>query len=163
MPHRTRQMVAVVTVALGFVVALAGSAQAQGNSSLGTWKLNLAKSSFDPGPPPKSHTRVYEAWEKDGIKATFTIVGADGKTTLNSFTAHYDGKENKYVGSPEYDTILITRVDATTVDSTQKLSGKTVIQTRSVNSADGKTRTFTSNGTNLKGQKVHNVQVFDKQ
>lgn len=49
MPHCSRQMIAVATIAFGFVVTLAGSAQAQGNSSLGTWKLNVAKSRYDPG------------------------------------------------------------------------------------------------------------------
>ncbi len=28
--------------------------------AIGTWELNLAKSHFEPGPPPKSQVRTYE-------------------------------------------------------------------------------------------------------
>jgi hypothetical protein len=55
----------------------------------------VAKSTYQPGPAPKSETRVYEAWEKDGVKATFTRVSADDKSVTLGFTAHYDGKDIK--------------------------------------------------------------------
>jgi hypothetical protein len=32
----------------------------QSNPLIGTWKLNLAKSKFSPGPPPKSQTLTFE-------------------------------------------------------------------------------------------------------
>jgi hypothetical protein len=51
---------------VSLLVTLAPNLRAQGNTSLGTWKLNLAKSKYDPGPAPLSDTRVYEAWEGDG-------------------------------------------------------------------------------------------------
>ena len=36
-------------------------AQAQKDAHIGTWKLNVAKSKFNPGPGSKSETRTYEA------------------------------------------------------------------------------------------------------
>ena len=71
-----------------------------GDSTLGTWKLNLAKSKFDPGPAPKSRTEVYEAWETDGITFTGTTVQADGTRATAGFSAHYDGKDYKLIGTP---------------------------------------------------------------
>jgi hypothetical protein len=31
------------------------------NSVIGTWKLNLAKSTYSPGPPPRSRTLILQA------------------------------------------------------------------------------------------------------
>jgi len=145
-------------VAVGLVIALAGTAFAQNDPSLGKWKLNLAKSKYDPGPAPKSETRVYEAWENDGVKVTLNRVEADGKSVTFGYSAHYDGKDYEYTGSPAYDTIALKRVDATTTESTLKKGGKVVLTQKGVASADGKTRTVTTvTGAN------HNVAVFDKQ
>ena len=110
-----------------------------------------------------SETRVYEAWETDGVKATHTRVQADGTRVTLGFSAHYDGKDYKYTGSPDYDIIALKRVDANTIEATLKKGGKVVQTTKAVVSSNGKVRTITYTGMNAKGQKVNNVVVFDKQ
>ena len=65
-----------------------------------------------------SETRVYEAWETDGVKATHTRVQADGTGVTFGFSAHYDGKDYKYTGSPDYDIIALKRVDANAFSGT---------------------------------------------
>jgi hypothetical protein len=57
---------------------------------------------------------------------------------------------------------MVKRIDANTVESTQKKGGKVMLQTRRVVSADGKTMTATATGTNAAGKRVKNVEVFDK-
>ena len=47
---------AVAAATLG--VVFGGTALAQSDNTLGTWTLNVAKSTYDPGPPPMSETRV---------------------------------------------------------------------------------------------------------
>ena len=165
MPQGTRQTFTVAAVALGFVVTLAGSAQAQGNSVLGTWTLNVAKSHYDPGPPPTSDLRVYEPWEGDGVKTTFTSVSADGTRVPTSYAAHYDGKDYKYTGAKGRDAVALKRIDANTTESTLKLGGKVVQTTRTVISNGGKTLMLTSSaGIGRDGKKSNgNVSVFDKQ
>ena len=160
---RTRQVDLFAVVAVAFVVIGATALAQSANTTLGNWKLNLAKSKYDPGPPPMSETRVYEAWETDGVKATYTRVQADGTRITLGWSAHYDGKDYKYTGSPDYDTIALKRVDANTTDATLKKGGKVVQTTKGVVSSDGKTRTTTTTGMNAKGQKVNNVAVFDRQ
>ena len=54
------------------------------------------------------------------------------------FTATYDGKEYPYKGSPLWDTIALTRVDAQTVSFTQKKDGKIALTGTRVVSKDGK-------------------------
>ena len=41
--------------------------------SIGTWKLNVRRSSFHPGPGFQSETRTYEE-QKDGVKVTIRTV-----------------------------------------------------------------------------------------
>jgi hypothetical protein len=141
-------------------------ASAQNDPLIGTWKLNLAKSKYTPGPPPKSQTITY-APAANGLKATVDGVEADGKRMAYGYTAMFDGKDypEPGVGVPNgADTIGgLKRVDANTVESVGKKGGKVVQTTKRVVSKDGKTLTITTTGTNEKGQKTNTVTVYDKQ
>jgi hypothetical protein len=149
-----------------FVTALAFAPglRAQNDPLIGHWMLDLAKSKYDPGPPPKSEMRVYEPFGGvgKGIKATFDRVDAAGRKVKVTFSAMYDGKDYKYNG-PDADTIVLTRPDSNTLDATLKRNGHVVQTTHAVISSDGKTRTQTATGTNVQGQKFNNVLVFNKQ
>jgi hypothetical protein len=130
--------------------------------TIGTWKLNLAKSKYTPGPPPKSATITYEE-TADGIKRTGESIDAEGKATSFTYTAKYDGKEYPVSGSDLYDTIALKRINDDTIEATLKKSGKVGSTARRTVSKDGKTMTLTISGTNTKGEKVHNVAVYEKQ
>jgi hypothetical protein len=130
--------------------------------SVGTWKLNVAKSKYSPGPAPKSATITYEE-TADGIKRTGESVDAEGKTTSFSYTAKYDGKDYPVSGSETFDAIALKRINDHTSQATLKKSGKVVSDARRVVSKDGKTMTLTINGTNAKGQRTNNVAVYEKQ
>jgi hypothetical protein len=142
------------------LVAAAHGVQAQADPTIGTWKLNLAKTKYNAGQAPKSTTLVIEA-AGQGVKLTSNTVLADGTARKISYTATYDGKDAAVTGTPDYDTISLKKT-ANGSEGSRKRAGK-VLQTfvRSV-SADGKTMTVTSTGTNAAG-KVDNVQVYDKQ
>jgi hypothetical protein len=152
-------------VAMALLAAVVASPlQAQSNQLAGTWKLNVTKSKFDPGPGPKSLTRQVEA-QGDGLKYAFEGTGADGKPLAYGFAFKFDGKDNPISGSMPSgaDTIAAKRIDANSFEATLKKGGK-VIATSSVKvSADGKVTTVDSNGTNAAGVKTHDVQVFEKQ
>ena len=147
-------------LALGFPVTSL-SAQAADPTS-GTWELNLAKSKFSPGPPPKSQTRTYEVTGED-VKFTAKGINAEGKPILVEYTAKYDGKDYPVTGSKDFDAISLRRVDVVTAEGTSKKAGKVVQTSKRVVSKDGKTLTLTVKGKNAKGQAVDNVMVFDKQ
>jgi hypothetical protein len=129
----------------------------------GTWKLNLAKSKFSPGPPPKNLTITYAA-TGDGIKATTEGVNFEGNPVATTYTATYDVKDTPVTGTgAPYDTIALKRIDPNTVESTTKKDGKVVSKGKRVVSKDGKVMTLTSKGTNAKGEPTNNVAVYDKQ
>jgi hypothetical protein len=127
-----------------------------------TWKLNVAKSRFDPGPGWRSQTRTYRA-TRTGLKVSWSGIGAKGETMKVSYTVAYDGKDYPMRGSANYDTLNAIRIDALTAKSEEKRDGKVVgIAIRKV-SPDGKVLTITDEGTNRKGEKFSQVLVFDRQ
>jgi FlaG/FlaF family flagellin (archaellin) len=128
---------------------------------MGTWKLNEAKSKFAPG-APKNHTVVYEA-AGDNVKVTVDGTDADGKALHNEWTGKFDGKDYPVTGDPTSDTRAYKQVNDHTLDMTIKKDGKVIMTGKIVVSADGKTRTVTTSGTDAKGKKVKNTAVYDKQ
>ena len=135
----------------------------------GTWKLNVAKSKYSPGPAPQSNTVKFSAID-GGIKLVADGVDSQGKKTHNEYTAKFDGKDNPTKpmldGKPNSnaaDTVAYKKIDDYTYEATNKLKGKTLAVARHVISKDGKTRTVTTTGTNAQGQKLNDTTVFEKQ
>ncbi|HEX3702187.1 MAG TPA: hypothetical protein VHU82_02580 [Vicinamibacterales bacterium] len=157
------RVIASVLVILAAVVAVVIGQTEKDNPQIGTWKMNLTKSTFNSGTGFKSAISRIEAVGA-GVRHRLDTVYADGTTRQYEYTTNYDGKDMPVVGNSPYgDTTALTRVDANTTRTVYKLHGKvTVIQT-SVVSNGGKTRTVTSKGTNPKGQAVNSVSVYDRQ
>lgn len=127
----------------------------------GTWELNIGKSTFEPGPAPKSQTRIYES-DGETVRHTSKGVNAEGTATEVEYTARYDGKDYPMTGNPVADTISLKRIDERTTEATLKKAGKVVSTTTRVSSKDGKELTFTTTGTNENGQTIRNILVFDR-
>jgi hypothetical protein len=139
----------------------AGSSAQSSDPLLGTWKLNLAKSSFSPGPAPKAVTLKYEA-AGQGMKVSVDGEIPTGKMQWG-YTGELDGKENAVTGNPEADMVALKRIGPLTTEAITKKGGKVMTTNTRVVSADGKTLTITAKGTNAEGKAVHNVQVYDRQ
>jgi hypothetical protein len=159
-----RAIILGVIVTLGVVLGASlvrVSAQAS-NPRIGTWKLNVEKSKYSPGPAPQGQTMKIEA-SGDGEKATTEGVNAAGTATMTEYTAQYDGKDYPITGSQNADTVSLKRIDARTLERTDKKGDKVVATSTRVVSEDGKTMTVTTKGTNAQGQAVNNVTVWEKQ
>jgi len=129
---------------------------------VGTWRLNVEKSKYTPGPAPKSVTTIIEA-AGQGLKVSVTNESVTGKTQY-SYTSNLDGKDSPVTGNnPNADVIAVRRIDPRTLESVSKKGGKVTITQRNALAADGKSRTVTTTGTDAQGQKVNNVGVFEKQ
>ena len=129
---------------------------------IGTWKVNLTKSKYSPGPPPKSATNKFEPWE-DGMKATVDIVDGQGNKIHSEAAVKFDGKDYPIKASPIADTVSVKRANERESDITWKKAGKVVMTGKSVISIDGKNTTVTQTGTDPQGRAMNNVIVFDKQ
>ena len=146
------------------MLAVASFAIAQSaDPFVGTWKLNVAKSTYSPGPAPKSATSTYAAAGK-GYKITVRSEPASGPAQEWTYTSDLDGKDAPVSGNnPNADTVAVKRIDANTLESVGKKGGKVMTTQKNVVAPDGKTRTVTTTGTNAQGQKVNNVAVYEKQ
>jgi hypothetical protein len=150
------------TLFIGAILALGTSTALAADAVVGTWKLNLTKSTFSPGPAPKTQTRTY-AESAQGMTVTTKTTAADGKESSTTLTFKEDGKPYPMSGNPDVDMVSVTRVDALTVHSTTMKAGATVGTAVRAVSKDGKTLTFAQKGTNATGAKFDNVSVYDRQ
>jgi hypothetical protein len=132
------------------------------DAAMGNWKLNVSKSKYTPGPLPKSGSVKYEASD-GGYKRTGETIEADGTKSAFEYTANYDGKDYPVTGSLLFDAIALKRIDDNNAEATLKKGGKVVRNAKRSVSKDGKVMTITQSGTNEKGEKVHNIAVYDKQ
>ena len=160
MQHHVLALAAVFGVVL---TPTPGSAQRADLRRLviGRWELNVAKSTFRPGPPPKSWTRVYEA-SGENVKYTDSTVDADGKADVSEWTGGYDGKDYPAPGSPDFDAQAVKASNPFRATFTLKKAGKVVGTGTRVISRDGKVMTIRLKLTTAKGQTFNNVRVFEK-
>ena len=96
----------------------------------GRWTLDPAKSTYAPGPVPKSQV------------ATLT--------------------DNPVVGDPNRDAVSVRKLDAYTLEITNKKAGKVTTTIHAAYAKDGRSRVETTTGTNTSGQSVRNVTVWTK-
>jgi hypothetical protein len=121
----------------------------------GTWSANFSKSKF-PGPPPKVDNCTIDP---DGT-VTINEVNSEGK----SISWSYKPVEGQAVTIPGRDnvTVLVKKVNDHTIEHTWNFNGKPG-KSKSVLSKDGKSTTFTMDGTDKDGKPFHEVVVYDKQ
>ena len=150
------------TLLVGAVLAIGSGTALAADAVEGAWKLNLAKSTFSPGPAPKSQSRTYVE-SAQGMTVTVKTTAADGKESTSTILFKDDGKSYPATGNPDFDAISAKRVDALTLHSSQTKAGATVGTAVRTVSKDGKTLTFTQKGTHANGGKFEDVSVYDKQ
>ena len=148
-----------ILLALGLTLFIVPVCFAQ-SLHMGTWKLNEAKSHLAPG-AGKNHTVVYET-AGDQIKVTVDGTDSAGSATHNEWTGKFDGKDYALVGDPTADTRSYRKQGARTLLMTGKKGGKVTLTGRIVVTANGKSRTVTTTGTDAKGKRYKNIAVYDK-
>jgi hypothetical protein len=144
-------------LALLFGVAVVLAAQTEHITPFtGTWKLNLAKSSFNPGPPFKSFTITFTP---DGTRK-LDLIGADGQP-LKASLPWSDGNEVHVTGMEN--ATAISKMQGKTFHDTWKQNGRIIEDVHGVVSSDGATLTTTVDATDKQDRPVHNHLTFEKQ
>jgi hypothetical protein len=159
----------VVVALLALLAATTAVVRGQSSPLSGTWKLNLAKSTYNPATlAPKSATVTYTV-TGDQIKAVSDGVDSQGRATHTEYTAKLDGSTatGKFLidgkPNPGQDGVSWKKIDNNTYETTTMLKGKALVTSHIVVAADGKSRTSTGTGTNAQGQKVNNKVIYEKQ
>jgi hypothetical protein len=86
---------------------------------LGEWKLNLEKSTFEPGPSPFSETHTYEA-APGGQISTRVWIGRDGRKLTDRIVMIFDDKWHPLAGHRHADEICTREISDHIVVSTFK-------------------------------------------
>jgi len=158
-----RKTITTFVLTMFVLGAMASEARAQDDPLMGTWKLNLARSNYDPGPPPRSLVIRFEPFGTNGAKYTQDHIKSQGQEQHVTYTMYFDGKDYPMIGDAGRDMISTIRIDTYTIEQTSKKDGKGTSTSRRVISRDGKTMTTTQKSTNAQGQPFHNVVLYEKQ
>lgn len=153
-------------LAIATLAITSAAAAFAADNSLGTWKLNVEKSKYSPGPlPVKSVSATREADGDQGVKVTTSGERTDGSAINASYAAKFDGSPASVSGQgAPYDTISVKQVNANTFTYEAKNStNKYHAIGRLMVSADGKTMTMKAKGTDAEGKPMSITLVYDKQ
>ena len=153
----------LVFAAVGVMAAMAPSPLlAQSNPFVGTWKLNLAKSKFTSGTPPKEETfTVQMVGDQDQVTVTGTA--AVGSPISMKYEVLDKGGTGKILAGGPYDAVSGKRIDENTYETSLMKGGKEILHHHLVVAKDGKTMTDIATGTNAQGNPVSGVEIFEKQ
>jgi len=144
------------------VFAAVASVWAETDPRIGTWKLNVSKSTSSNGILPASETRTYAA-EGSKIMSTTEGVDAKGKPISSHYEATADGKDRPTNPANPSATLSIKQTGPGAYAGTIKRDGKVAAPNTAVISGGGKVFTFKSKGTNAEGQAFTSTLVFEKQ
>ena len=144
---------------------LSAAAQAQQDPFVGTWKQNMSKSTYNPGPPPAQGNSTKIEAVPNGLKvSTSNPASATAPASTNEWTAYYDGKDYPMKDtSNTYDAITLKKTPPRSLEVISKKGGKVMRTSQWSVSADGKTLTRTAKTTNAQGQTTSSTSVYDKQ
>ena len=102
-----------------------GAAPASGNKVSGTWHQRKLENASD------NVTKVTFKASDDGLSMS-DLLG-------DSYDAKFDGKDYPFKGDPGTTSVSLKKIDANTIEETDKRNGKVIIVNRMTVAADGKT------------------------
>ena len=152
---RTALTKALITLAITAISACGD------DNTLGTWKLNVEKSKYDPAPMPLKSLTVRREALDGGVKVTVTADRADGTAINFSYSAKYDGRDFPVTGNAPYDTIALVQLNANIFTDGRKkaggpyhATGRMAIAVSSTTSGQSKERSRTPGYEALQGQRT---------
>jgi hypothetical protein len=101
-----------------------GGAAASGNKVSGTWQQKKMEN------PSENITKVTFKASDDGLSMTDPLG--------DSYDAKFDGKDYPYKGDPGTTSVSLKKIDANTIEETDKRNGKAISVSRMTVAADGK-------------------------
>jgi hypothetical protein len=150
----------LVAGVLAFTVAQFAFAQNQ--QFVGIWRVDVAKSKYEPGAAPKNETLRFEP-VGDRFKVSLDGVNQQGPYHSEA-TGKFDGADVPVVATPARQatfTYAFSRIDDRTWEIVIKVNGQRRLLVRNVVSEDGKTMRGVSTVTS-RGQ-INQDVIYEKQ
>jgi hypothetical protein len=152
------------TLVAGLLVFMVQFTVAQNQLFLGSWKVDVDKSRYQPGPGPKSEMLRFES-VGEGFKVSLDGVNEQGPYHSEG-TGKFDGIDVPVVATPARQarfTYAFSRIDDHTWDMVIKVNGERRILVHNVVSDDGKTMRGVSTAVTNQGQTTSQVVIYEKQ
>jgi hypothetical protein len=135
---------------------------AQGHQgAMGVWRLNVEKSTMEPGPKPKEQSSTFTQLPDGSVKIETDVTDASGQTGHREMVSRFDGKQAARTGAPQASTRAYRWLDDLNFEFEEMIDGQRSVIGRTTMSKDGKVRTLTVNGMR-NGQAVHNIEVYER-
>ena len=120
---------------------------------LGSWTLNVARSTYAAGAAPYKRAAYRIERAGDGFRVIYDMVHPRGGTTHLEWAGRMDGRDYLLQGVDQAITYAYTPAGPEVWDIVVKIDGRVAARSRVTLSADGRTMTTTTAG---------NVTVYDK-
>ncbi len=143
-------------IRLALAIFAAGALWAGPDPFLGTWKLDLNKARYSPGPAPASSKLIIEA-----ASVTVESTSTDGRLTRWSYKRAV-GVEVDVTGDMSPFTIIENQVDTNTIEQAWNFKGQFVGAGKATLSKNGKLLFYTFHGIDQNGKPVEIYEVFAK-
>ena len=152
------------TLVAGLLVFMVQFTVTQNQLFVGSWKVDVAKSRYQPGPGPKSEILRFEP-VGEGFKVSLDGVNEQGPYHSEG-TGKFDGIDVPVAATPARQarfTYAFSRIDDHTWDIVIKVNGERRILVHNVVSDDGKTMRGVSTAVTNQGQTTSQVVIYEKQ
>lgn len=161
MPN-SKHSIVFAMAALAF--AASPSLATETHPAIGTWQLNVAKSTDESkAPAPKSMVFIFTSSDK-GTALTTKTVGADGKASESKGQpVPWDGMPHPESTNPDHDAVAVKEAGARTIEWTFTKKGALVRSGTLTVSRDGKMMTVSGASVDAKGAKTYFNDIFDRQ
>jgi hypothetical protein len=164
LPAAIRLALAAFFATSALIAFPAASAAQPPSSWFGSWSLNVARSTYDPGPPPyKRATYTIEPWGSDGMKVIYDLVHPRGGVTHLEWQGRIDGTDYPLQGIDAFVTYAYNQVSPGVYETIVKMGGRPAAKSTITLSPDGQTMTTTTKGVESGGRAVTTVAVYEKQ
>ena len=118
----SRLLICAVIISAG-AVGLSGQGR---DPRTGTWRLNVAKSTYKPGPAPRSQiVRIEPSGQGEHVRSE--VITENRTKVVTDYTAAYDDTDYPIKGSPVANMVMLKRIDANTTERYDKKDGHVML------------------------------------
>jgi hypothetical protein len=147
------------------LILASGAALAQQPSMnlwTGTWKRNVARSTYSPGPAPQTEQIVRLDIVNGLLQVTENGTDAQGQPSRNIYVVNFDGKDHT-VDAAQGLTRTYRWIDERKFEAINRVRREETTMMEFALADDGRTYTLTTTGITAQGQLVHHIVVYEKQ
>jgi hypothetical protein len=155
-----------ILITISLLAASLGTVRVEAQSAtpwLGTWHLNVEKSTWVPGPAPyKRGTWAIRPAEGDRVLMVYNLVGVRGGVTHMEWIGRFDGADYPMQGPDAPVTYAYTPIDDRTLSLVVKVDGNIAATAKVTLLPDGRTIATETTSNNARLGRVTTTSVYEK-